>query len=152
MAAGPFILYNSVALLKGNGSINFATHQFRIGLLDSGYTPDLESHQTWAHVNGNEIAGTNGYTTGGGLLTGVSWTRSAGVAKFTTDNFVWTASGGPITARYGVIYSVDAANNELVGYYLLDSGDIDVTATAGNTFTVGPNATNGWFLDTVNPT
>ena len=41
--------------------------------------------------------------------------------------------------------------DKLIGYYLLDTAPADLTATDGNTFTVGPHASNGWFQLTVNP-
>jgi hypothetical protein len=49
---------------------------------------------------------------------------------------VWTASGGSITARYAVIYEV---GGNVLCYALLDSAPADVSATDGNTLTVGSN-------------
>ncbi len=149
MAAGTFTLYNSFAEFMGDGTIDLDTHAFKIMLLTSVHVPNL-TDSTLTNVSGNEIAGANGYTTGGGALSAVTWTRTAGVATFDSDNFVWTASGGSLTARYAVIYDDTATNDELVGYYLLDNAPADVVATAGNTFTVGPNAATGWFTHTVN--
>lgn len=148
MAAGTFTLYNHVAASIGDGTIDLDGDTFKIALLDSGYTPSA-AHDEWADVSGDEIANGAGYTTGGGTLTGVTWGQTGGVSTFDSDNFVWTASGGSITARYAVINDVTA--NKLIGYYLLDTAPADITATDGNTFTVGPHASNGWFQLTVNP-
>lgn len=150
MPAGTFTLYNSFAELIADGTIDLDTHTFKIALLTSSYTPSA-AHDEWADVSGSEVAGSFGYTTGGAALTGVTWGQTGGVATFTSSNQVWTASGGDITARYGVIYDDTSTGDKLLGYYLLDNTPADVTATDGNTLTVGPNATNGWFQLTVNP-
>lgn len=150
MAAGTFTLYNHVAAAIGDGSIDLDGDTFKVALLDSGYTPS-GSHSQWSDVSGDEIANGSGYTTGGAELTGVTWSQTGGVATFDSDNFVWTASGGAISARYAVIYDDTSSGDKLIGYYLLDTAPADVTATDGNTFTVGPSVSNGWFQLTVNP-
>jgi len=151
MAAGPFILYDIAALDIGGGAVphDFDTHAFKIALVTSSYTWS-PAHSLYANIT-NELTTANGYTIGGGLLTGVTWTRTAGVAKFTSNNFVWTASGAGITARRAILYNDTQSGKPLLGSYLLDATPADLTATAGNTFTVGPHATNGWFQQTVNP-
>lgn len=148
MAAGTFTLYNSVAELIADGTIDLDNDTFSIVLLASGYTPNL-AHDEYADLT-NELSTANGYTNGGAVLTGVTWSQTGGVATFDSDNQVWTASGGSITARYAVIKDDTSTNDKLIGYYLLDSAPADVTATSGNTLTVGPNATTGWFQLTVN--
>lgn len=150
MAAGTFTLYNSVAEWIGDGTIDLDSHTFKMILLDSGYTPS-GAHDLLEDVSGDEIANGSGYTTGGATLTTVTWGQTGGVATFDSDPVVWTASGGPITARYAVIYDDTASGDPLIGYLLLDTEPADLTATDGNTFTVGPHAENGWFRLTVNP-
>lgn len=147
MAAGPFILFDGVSTYLGDGTIDLDSHTFNITLHTSSYTPS-GAHDVYADLT-NELATANGYTNGGAALTSVTWTRSSGVAKFTSANQVWTASGGSITARYAVIRSTTA--NKLLGYMLLDDTPADLTATDSNTLTVGPHATDGWFQQTVNP-
>lgn len=150
MAAGTFTLYNHFAESIGDGSIDLDTHSFKIALLDSGYSPS-GAHSQWSNVSGDEIAGSYGYTTGGATLTSVTWSQTGGTATFDSDNQVWSASGGSISARYAVIYDDTHANDALIGYVLLDTAPADLTATDGNTMTVGPHASNGWFQLTVNP-
>jgi hypothetical protein len=83
----------------------------------------------------NEVANANGYTTGGtALALTLSGTTTVTVAMTTAP--VWTASGGSITARYAVIYEV---GGNVLCYALLDSAPADVSATDGNTLTVGSN-------------
>jgi hypothetical protein len=99
----------------------------------------------------NEVSNANGYTTGGITLTGVTWNRSSGVATFDSNDVVWTATSSGITARYAVLVDLTATNDKLIGYMLLDAAPANVTATAGNTLTVSPHSTQGWFQLTVNP-
>lgn len=91
------------------------------------------SSNTYAALT-NEVGTTNtGYTTGGNAITlaksgttSVTVTQSAGIQ--------WTAGSANLTAKWAVIYEV--AGNILC-YATLDSGGADVTATNGNTLTVG---------------
>jgi len=149
MAAGQFTFYNSVAELIGDGTIDFDTHTFKLQLHTSSYTPSL-SHDELADLT-NEVANAVGYTTGGVTLTGITWAQTGGVATFDSDPVVWNASGGPITARYAILIDTDATNDKLIGYMLLDATPANVSATDGNSLTVTPHVSNGWFTNTVNP-
>lgn len=141
MAAGTFTLYDHVAEGLGNKEFNFDTDVFKLTLHTSLYVPN-GAHAVAADLT-NEVAAGNGYATGGITLTGQTWAQAAGVAKFDTDDAIWTAAGGPITARYAVLR--DTTIDHLVGYLLLDTTPANVVATDGNTLTVGPHAANGWF-------
>ena len=149
MAAGVFTIYNTVAELIADGTLDLDTHTFKIALLTSAYTPNL-AHDEYADISGSEVANGSGYTTGGATLTTVTWAQTGGVATFDSDNAVWTATGGSITARYAAIYDDTSSGKKLIGYVLLDTAPADLTATDGNTLTVGPSATQGWFQLTVN--
>ena len=149
MAAGTFTLYDTVAELLGDGTIDLDTNTFKLMLATSSYTPSA-AHDEYADVSGAEVANGNGYTTGGQALTTVTWSQTSGVATFDSDDVVWTASGGSITARYAVLYDDTSTGDKLIGYVLLDTTPADVTATDGNTLTIAPSA-NGWFQQTVNP-
>ncbi|MFP1634077.1 hypothetical protein ACLB6G_20295 [Zhengella sp. ZM62] len=149
MAAGTFTLYDHVAEIIGDGSIDLDNDTFKIALVTSSYTPSA-AHTTWSQVSSNEVADGNGYTTGGASLASVTWAQTSGAAKFDSNDQVWTASGGSIAARYAVIYDDTSATDLLLGYLLLDTTPADLTATDGNTLTVGPDASNGWFTLTVN--
>lgn len=146
MAAGTFTLYDGVAAYIGDGTIDLNTDTFNITLHTSTYTPSA-AHDDYADLT-NELATANGYTNGGATLASVTYAQTSGVAKWDSDDQVWTASGGSIAARYAVVR--DTTADKLIGYLLLDSTPADVTATDGNTLTVGPNASNGWFQLTVN--
>ena len=146
MAAGTFTLYNGVSEYLGDGTVDMDNDTFNITLHTSTYTP-AGTQDAYANLT-NELGTANGYTAGGAALTTVTWTRATGVTKFDSADQVWTASGGSIVARYAVIRSTTA--DKLIGYYLLDDAPADLTATDGNTFTVGPNASTGWSQHSVN--
>lgn len=83
-----------------------------------------------------EIAGNNGYTTGGGDIAFTS-TRTTTVVTATATDFVWTASGGNLgsstTGRYVSIYDDTSTGNNLMCSY--DYGATFTVAT-GETFTL----------------
>ena len=89
-----------------------------------------------------EIAAGNGYPAGGQALA-VTLTRSAGVAKVSIADEVFTATGAPMAPfRYGVVYNDSAASKNLVGWF--DHG-ATITLGAGETFTADFDAVNGAF-------
>lgn len=83
-----------------------------------------------------EIAGSNGYTTGGADITFNS-TRTTDTVTATAVDVVWTASGGNLgsstTGRYVSIYDDTSAGNNLLCSY--DYG-ATVTVATGETFTL----------------
>jgi hypothetical protein len=117
-----------------------------VSLHTSTFTPDAEADVVYADVS-DELSTANGYTNGGQALGSVTWTQSTTVAIFDAADTVWTASGGPITARLAVLRLVGTFNSQvdpLLAYILLDTTPADVTATDGNTFTLQWHA-NGIF-------
>lgn len=147
MAAGPFVFpdlakfnFFSVTNLLGANAANF-----KMALVTSAWTPNNATNEVWADASGNEIANGNGYTTGGGVLTGVVLSQTSGTVKFTSNAFVWTASVGSIPAwRRSVVYYLGTLNgkvNPLVGHFLGDNTPTDIPpTTVGNTLTITPNA------------
>lgn len=88
-----------------------------------------------------QIAGNNGYTTGGSDITFNS-TRSGGTVTATATDVVWTASGGNLgsstTGRYISIYDDTSALDNLWSYW--DYGSTFTIAT-GETLTLDFGAT-----------
>ena len=147
MAAGAFVFPDLAKLnfFSATNLLGANTSNFRLALVTSSWTPNNATNEVWADVSANEIANGNGYTTGGGTLTGVALSQTSGTVKFTSSAFVWTASGGSIPAwRRGVVYYLGTLNskvNPIVGHFLGDSTPADIPATTtGNTLTVTPNA------------
>jgi hypothetical protein len=88
-----------------------------------------------------EIAAGNGYTAGGTQATLVSSAQSGGTYALKLNNVTFTASAGAIaTFRYAVLYNSTPVNANLIGYW--DYGT-NLTVTAGNSFQVQFDATNG---------
>jgi hypothetical protein len=147
MAAGAFVFPDKAKLnmVSATDVLAGTSTNYRLALVTSAWTPAPSTDEVWADVSGNEIANGNGYTTGGGTLTGVVLNQTSGTVKFTASAFTWTASGGSIPAwRRGVVYYLGTLNskvNPIIGYFLGDSTPADVPATTvGNTLTVTPNA------------
>jgi hypothetical protein len=143
MAASAWVKFNKSLFYGLDGTIDYSDASagaFKCALLLSTWTPSAAA-DTWGDISANEHANANGYTTGGEALTSVSLANTSGTDKWDAADISWTASGGPITARYAAIYHV--SSGKLVRYCELDSG-VDKTATSGNDFVV-QLATSGVF-------
>lgn len=152
MAAGNWIVYDTFREYMADGTIDLDAGDayFTCCLTTSSYTPSA-SHSTYSDFSANEVSQANGYTTGGDIASGTSWTHSGTTATWdwTTDP-QWTASGGSITCRNAVIVHIAAGSglpqstDKLIAYCVLDS--TDVTATDGNTLTIQLNASGIFTL------
>lgn len=150
MAAGKWKIYERAKFRIGDGTFDLDANTFKMGLYLSTSNANTLGVGTGILADlTNEHANANGYTTGGITLTGVTWTNTAGSEAFTFTAPVWTASGGSIVARFGVIYALGTLNtivNPLLAVCLLDTAPADVTATTGNTLTITPNASGAFTL------
>jgi hypothetical protein len=139
MAAGTWTFTNGgrTKLLDGTFDINSDTWKVALFLSTSNLGA---STTTYAGVT-NEHANGNGYTTGGESIT----LSLSGTTTVTVDggDTTWTASGGPITARFAAIYEV---GGDVLCYCLLDSTPADVTATDGNPLNLNINASGIFTL------
>lgn len=135
MAAGKVKLYDTAKQKIAQGIIDLDGHTFKVALFLSTSNCNTLTHDELADLT-NEHANANGYTTGGQALDNVTVGNSSGTIKFDADNEVFTASGGSIVARFGVIYDDTVAGDPLVGVFLLDVTPADVTTTTGNTLTI----------------
>ena len=129
MAAGTWTFTNSGRTSLLDGTFDLDSDTFKMALFLS--TSNIGASSTTYAGLTNEHAAANGYSTGGVSVT-LSLSGTTTVTVDSTDA-VWNASGGPITARFAVIYEV--AGNVLC-YCLLDSSPADVTATDGNSLTI----------------
>jgi hypothetical protein len=92
-------------------------------------------------ANITQISNGNGYTTGGTQATQVDSLQTSGTYKLRLNDVTFTATPGSIGPfRYVVLYNDTATNDELIGWY--DYGTA-LTITAGNSFTVDFDGTNG---------
>ena len=118
-------LYNHTAKRFASGE-NAEGDTYKVKLLTAA-TFDA-SHTTLSATGGTEVASGSGYTTGGAALTNVAVTTvTTNDAKFDADDVTWTASGGPITASFGILYNDTDANDPPVAFI-----DFDGSQTAGD--------------------
>jgi hypothetical protein len=151
MAAGKWKVYDFAKKYLADGTHDLDdTTNWKIALFLSTSNANTLSVGTGVYGDlTNEHANANGYTTGGLALTAETWTRSSSTITFDAADPVWTASGGSIVARFGVIYrnaTVNTIVKPLLAVCLLDTTPADVTATDGNTLTVVMNASGLFTL------
>lgn len=127
--------YNSF-LLRSLTDMNLSTDTFQVGLVTSSYTPDASNHSVLADIT-NELSG-NGYARQ--TFTGLSISQSSGIVTWDFNDVVFTATGGSLVARRFFVFNSTLSGSPLVGFGLLNSANLDVTTTAGNTLTLQINA------------
>lgn len=151
MAAGKFKVYDFAKKYLADGTHDLDdTTRLKMALFLSTSNCDTLGVGTGVLADlTNEHANANGYTTGGVVLTGETWTRSGGTITLDFDDAVWTASGGSIIARFAVVYALGTFNgivNPLLAVCLLDTTPADVTVTTGNTLTIQINVSGAFTL------
>ena len=127
---------NNVKYLLATGAIDFSSDTFKIILMQTAFVFDKDAHEEYADVSGNELAGVNGYTTGGATLAGVSVIKDNidDRAEITWSNVTWSAVGGPIGPASGaIIYDDSVAGDPIIGY--IDFG-ADYTQPDGGTASI----------------
>ena len=128
-------LYNHTTALFADGS-NAVGDTYKVKLLTAATFN--ATHTTLAATGGTEVANANGYITGGTAVTGVAVTTvTTNDAKFDADDTAWTASGGSITASYGILYNNTDTNSPPVAFIDFDGSK---TAGDGTSFTIVWNA------------
>lgn len=142
LAAGKWKIYETSKAYLSDGTFDLDDNtNWRLGLYLSTSNANTLTIAPILATLTNEHANANGYTTGGLAIT-PTWTQTGGTATFDSTDPVWTAAGGSIVARFGVIYknaTVNSIVKPLLCVCLLDTTPADVTATTGNTFTITMN-------------
>ena len=137
-------MYGQTALTLADKLLDWNSDTVKCVLLTNTYTPNQDTHTTYAHLetSANETSGT-GYATGGVTLTACSaaYTASSNETILNADDAAWTTAS--FTARTAVVYSLGttASNSYLWGYFQFSA---DETVAAG-TFTIQWHATDGLF-------
>jgi hypothetical protein len=128
-------LYNHTAKRFADGA-NAVGDTYKVKLLTAA-TFDA-SHTTLSATGGTEVADGNGYTTGGETLATVAVTTvTTNGAKFDADDVTWSASGGPITASFAILYNDTDADDPPVAF--IDFGGSQ-SAGDGTDFRIAWNA------------
>jgi len=141
MAAGAWTFTDTARTYLLNGTFDLDTDTFMMALFLS--TSNIGAASTTYAGLTNEHANANGYTTGGQSMGALTLSGTTTVTVDDPADYVWTASGGSIVARYAVIYE---SGGNVLCYCLLDSAPADVTATTGNTLTVALHASGIFTL------
>ncbi len=148
-AAGKWKCYEQFKLEFGEAGLDLTAGTFNMALyLSTSNANTLSVSKAKADLT-NEVANANGYVTGGVALTGVTWTNAAGTETLASGNGVWTAAGGPITARFAVLYKVGtflAIVNPIICVSLLDTAPADVSVADGQQLSVTINAAGVFTL------
>lgn len=140
MAAGKWKLYEQAKLAIANGAIDLDSHSFKINLyLSTSNCNTLSGVDELSDLT-NQVATAFGYTQNNKAVTLATSQFGGTVTVDETTNPSWTANGGPITARYAVIYDDSHPNDMPLCVCLLDTTPADVTATDGNPLTININA------------
>jgi hypothetical protein len=151
MAAGSVVVYTNAVTLMGQKQFNLGTDTYDYVLLTSSYTPAPNTDATYANVSANELTTGGGYTSGGTVLTGSTWTTATATATFTAANISYSSS--TITAKYVAILQRAGGSlvsgDKLLCYCDLNSGGGSVSSSSG-TFAINWNA-SGLFTVTHNP-
>ncbi len=135
-----FQKFNSAVQQLGSGSFIFATDTLKVALTN---TAPVASNSVIGDIT--QIAGVNGYTTGGATTGSNTWTNTSGTSKLTPGNasVSWTASGGSMgTFQYLVLYDNTDASKHLIGWW--DYGS-SVTLADTQQFVGTFDSVNGLF-------
>ena len=138
-------LYNHTARLFGSGA-NAVGDTYKV-MLCSAATFNA-ANTTLAGVTKTEIDAINGYTAGGATLANVTVTTvSTNGARLDADDAVWSATGGVITASFGILYNATDVDEPPLAF--IDFGE-SKTASAGTDFKVVWSATGilNWTVTT----
>ncbi len=136
-------LYNHTSKLFAEGS-NITGDTYKVKLFTAATFN--ATHTTLAGVGGTEATTGTGYNAGGPSLANVAVTTvTTNDARFDADDVSLTASGGSITASFGVIYNDTDANDPPLAFIDFDGSQ---SAGAGTDFKIVWDA-NGIFSFTV---
>jgi hypothetical protein len=131
MAAGAWTPTDTTRTKILNGTFDFDSDTWLMALFTSSSNIGASS-TAYSGLTG-EVANGSGYATGGESIA-FSLSGTTTVTLNLQSDAVWSASGGDITGRFAVIYE---SGGDVAFYCLLDDSPADVTATDGNTLTVG---------------
>lgn len=149
MAMGAMNVYDAalVALLEG-GVGNLESVDIAAALLDSGHTVDLDTHDTWSDVSGDEISTAGDYDSV--ALSTKAVDEITGGVKFSTAN---VSFGDPVTIpdhKY-LVFVLGTAGSLTGTDKLLAIADVrsegGTNHTNSSELVYQPNA-NGWFTIT----
>lgn len=117
---------------------NFLSNDIKIALIADTYTPDQDTHESWADVSSYEASGA-GYDTGGLSLASKTLTYDSGTNECRLDATDPEWNPVTITARYAVVYNntpATVSDKILLGFIdfesnkIADNGSFKITLNA----------------------
>ena len=99
------IAYNDGKMKILDGTIDLDSDTIKVSLHTSTYSPDRDAHTFFSDLS-NELAGSGGYTAGGGALASktVSADDTNDRGVFDAADLTWSELTPSAAFRYGVIY------------------------------------------------
>jgi hypothetical protein len=140
MAAGAWVFTNTARTKFLTGQF-LTADSYKMALFTSASNLTVAS-TTFAGVTSEVGVTSTGYTAGG-IALAMTDSGTTTVTHVMTTAPVWTAGTANLTAKWAAIYEV---GGDIMAFALLDSGGADVTATNGNTMTVGSNGATVFTL------
>lgn len=132
MAAGNATLYSAAVLGLGAGGFNLGVDTYFVALATTAYVPSPNTDAAYSDISPFEVAAGNGYTPGGRLLPGTTWTQSGAASIFAGFPVAWP--GATFAARYAIVIrhltSLPSANRLLCYVDLTGGGNVVATGPA----------------------
>lgn len=132
-------VYNIFGEIVADGTNDFTSHVYKLALLDTGYTPNIDSDEYWSDVSGDEVAVVSGYVSGGNTLNDILVTRSdlTNITTVSWDPAQWDIPyGTQLTGAKGaVVYNDSLASKPLLAFFEFASA---MTVPQENSFVVTP--------------
>ena len=128
MAQGDFQVFNELEHACKDGRVNLETDVIKLALITAVITPAQgDATPAWGvtsgvDYDGNQVATSGGYVTGGLTCANNVVTLAGAVTTFDADNPAVIAQNGTgfTNARWGILYSDTATNKDAIGF--LDLG------------------------------
>jgi hypothetical protein len=151
MARGDLTLFDELSSMLAQGKINLETDTIKVALIDNVVTPTAaDATPQWGagsgvDYDGNEVATTGGYVTGGMTVSGPEVNYAAGVSTIDDDdsNLSLAQNGAGFTDAYwAIIYSDTATNKDAIGFIELtgpvseQAGPININWNASGIFAI----------------
>lgn len=114
-----------------NNEFNWSGNTYKLGLLTSSHTNDIDTQQYWSDVSANETSGT-GYTAGGATVSGLTATVDDINDIAYLDATDLTFSTVTITFRYGVLYESTGTPSTSKIVAIIDFTGADLACYAGD--------------------
>lgn len=147
MAEGDGFIYNDFKEQVMSGTFNLAASGDTLKMiLVSGHTPDIDTHDGYSDVSGDEYSAGSGYTVGGETLGSQTVTQdnTNDRAAFDANDVTWSSLGAlsPATPSDAILYDDTPTSpaDPLIAYW-----ELGTTATNGGDYTLQFGA-NGIIL------